>query len=210
MISMIILKKRGPYLDRKSGGDGLLGKIKRLFSKEARDCYKGRIGEDTVIKILKGLDDSYYLVNDIVLPSSKGNIDHVLLTPKGIFAIETKNWDGKIICNSDKWRTRSKKTFFCKYFKADGSPSRQAISNAFKLSEFIKSELFHDTFRVWVEGLVVFTNPNATLELKDPSVRILRSSELIDYIKNYRSRGCLSDGDLQSIGNFIAKLANSE
>jgi hypothetical protein len=208
---MIILKKRGPYLDKRSGGNGLLGKIKRLFLKEARDCYKGRIGEDTVIKILKGLDDSCYLVNDIVLPSSKGNIDHVLLTTKGIFAIETKHWDGKIVCNGDKWRIRSKKVFFCsKDFRTNGSPSRQAISNAFKLSEFIKSELFHGNFKVWVEGLVVFTNPNATIELKDTSVRILRSSELIDHIKNYRSRGYLSDGDLQSIGNFIANLASSE
>lgn len=208
---MIILKKRGPYLDKKSGGDGLLGKIKRLFSKEARDCYKGRIGEDTVIKILKSLDDSCYLVNDIVLPSSKGNIDHVLLTPKGIFAIETKHWDGKIICNGDEWWRRYKIGFLRSMdFKTDGSPSRQVKSNSFKLSEFIKSGVFHGTFRVWVEGLVVFTNPNATLELKDPSVRILRSSELIDHIKNYRSRGYLSDGDLQSIGNFITKLASSE
>jgi hypothetical protein len=48
--------------------------------------------------VLKRLDDSHYLINDVILPSSRGNIDHILLTPKGIFAIETKHWDGEIIC----------------------------------------------------------------------------------------------------------------
>jgi len=109
---MIVLKERGDYLDKKSGGDGLVGWIIRIFSKTARDADKGRHGEDTVINLLQSLDDSNYLINDVILPPSKGNIDHILLTPKGIFAIETKNWDGKFICKGDEWKRHYKKGIF--------------------------------------------------------------------------------------------------
>jgi hypothetical protein len=84
------------------------------------------------------------------------------------------------------------------------SPSRQVKKNAFNLSGLIKSEVFHNTFKIWVEGLVVFTNPNVRLELNKPSVTILKVNELFNYIINFRQMSELSQNDLQSIGYFIA------
>ena len=200
---MIILKERGAYLDDKSGGDGLTGGMIRLFSKDARNCNKGRRGEDTIINMLQDLDDSCYLINDVILPSSKGNIDHILLTPKGIFTVETKHWDGEIICHGDEWLRRYQTGFFStKDFKM-GSPSRQVKRNAFNLSKIIESGVFHDTFKVWIEGLVVFTHPNVHFELNEPSVTILKANELFNYIINFRQMNKLSKNDLQSIGDFI-------
>jgi hypothetical protein len=153
--------------------------------------------------MLQGLDDSCYLINDVILPSSRGNIDHILLTPKGIFAMETKHWDGKIICHGDEWLRRYQTGFVStKDFKM-GSPSKQVKRNAFNLSNLIKSQVFNNTFRVWVEGLVVFTHPNVHLEINEPRVTILRANELFDYIINFRQMTKLSKEDLQSIGNFI-------
>ena len=183
---MIILKERGAYLDDKSGGDGLTGGIIRLFSKDARNYDKGRCGEDTITNMLQGLDDSCYLINDVILPSSRGNIDHVLLTPKGIFAIETKHWDGEIICHGDEWFRRYQKGFFSSKEYEMGSPSRQVKRNAFNLSSLIKSEVFHNTFKIWVERLVVFTHPNVQLELNEPTVTILEANELL-YVFSSRS-----------------------
>jgi len=203
---MIILKKRSAYLDNKSGGDGLTGGIIRLFSKDARNCNKGRCGEDIIINMLQGLDDSCYLINDVILPSSRGNIDHVLLTPKGIFAVETKHWDGMIICQGDEWLRRYQKGFFSRKDFEMGSPSRQVKRNAFNLSTLIKSDVFHNTFKVWVEGLVVFTHPNVHLEINEPSVTILKANELFNYIANFRQMSDLSRNDLQLIGNFIANI----
>lgn len=207
---MIILKKRGDYLDKKSGGDGWVGRIIRFFSKRARDHNKGRLGEDIVINTLKSLNDSNYLVNDVILPSSWGNIDHVLLTPKGIFAIETKHWAGTIICHGDEWVQRKQKgLFFHKDYETD-SPSKQVKKNAVNLSKLIKSEVFHDTFSVWVEGLVVFTKPGLHLELNEPSVKILKADKLFNYVVNLRPVSNLSKKDLESIGNFIAKIDNTK
>jgi hypothetical protein len=203
---MIILKKRGTYLDDKSGGNGLKGTIIRFLSKDARNCDKGRRGEDAIVEVLQALNDSCYIINDITLPASRGNIDHVLLTPKGIFAIETKHWEGDIVCNGDEWHRRYHKGFFSTKNYDSGSPSRQVKMNAFNLSKLIETRLFHDTFRVWVDGLVVFTNPRVHLELYDPSITVLKSQELYNYLINLKQIARLSSNDIRSIANFVADL----
>lgn len=200
---MVVLKGRGNYLDDKSGGDGLKGSIIRLFSKDARNCNKGRRGEDVIVNVLQRLDDSHYLINDVTLPSSRSNIDHVLLTPNGIFAIETKHWEGEIICHGDEWHRRYRKGLFsAKDFDA-GSPSRQVKMNAINLSRLIESRLFHNTFRIWVEGLVVFTNSGVRLELREPSVTVLRAEDMCDYVINIENMIELSKRDVESIGRFL-------
>jgi hypothetical protein len=67
MITMIILKSRGSYLDDRSGGDGSRGIVIRYLSKNAKNCDKGRRCEDIIVDVLKRLDDSCYLINDIIL-----------------------------------------------------------------------------------------------------------------------------------------------
>lgn len=204
---MIILKERGTYLDNKSGGDGITGGIIRLFSKDARNFNKGRYGEDIIPYSLNDLDDSHYLINDVTLPSAYGNIDHILLMPKGIFAIEAKHWEGEIICQGDDWKRRYHKGLFTTKDYPMGSPSRQIKRNAFDLSKLIESELFHNTFKVWVNGLLVFTNDNINLQLQEPTVTVLRVGELYSYITNYRQVHNLSKRDLESIGKFIIGIS---
>ena len=63
----------------------------------------GRKGESAVTKTLKSLPDDYVVLNDIVLPDRKGNVDHVLIGPNGVFVIETKNYSGFIKCEEDDW-----------------------------------------------------------------------------------------------------------
>lgn len=68
---------------------------------------KGRIGEAIVsVGALKRLDPKVYRVfNDLVLPRPDGEgttqIDHVVVSPFGIFVIETKNYAGWIFGDKD-------------------------------------------------------------------------------------------------------------
>jgi hypothetical protein len=203
---MIISKARGSYLDNNAGGDGLAGRVIRFFSRNARNYDKGRRGENIIVDALQPLDNSCHLINDVTLPSSKGNIDHIILTPKGVFVIETKHWEGNIVCNRDEWHRRYKKGFFStKEFDA-GSPSKQVKRNAFNLSKLIETRLFHNTYKIWIEGLVVFTNPGVNLELYEPSVTILRSHELYNYLINLKNTEHLSDNDIRSIADFVVNL----
>ena len=54
----------------------------------------GDSGEFTVARQLRRLPDKYRVINDLLLPAGKGHttqIDHVVVSPFGIFVIETKN-----------------------------------------------------------------------------------------------------------------------
>ena len=56
--------------------------------------YKGARGEEKVSGILENLPDSYHVFNDFTV--GRGHIDHVVAGPGGVFAIETKFWNGKV------------------------------------------------------------------------------------------------------------------
>lgn len=56
---------------------------------------KGKRGEMTVFRLLKKLPDEYHLFNDVLLKTKNGRtvqIDHVVVSPYGMFVIETKNY----------------------------------------------------------------------------------------------------------------------
>jgi hypothetical protein len=67
---------------------------------------RGAAGEERVGQILDGLRDSgWYALHDVNL--GRGNIDHVLIGPAGIFTIETKSHRGRInTAKIDKQMTR--------------------------------------------------------------------------------------------------------
>ena len=68
-------------------------------------CDKGKIGENKVFKALcSNLDKEYRVLNDVIIPDNVGGttqIDHVVLSPYGIFVIETKNLKGWIFGSMD-------------------------------------------------------------------------------------------------------------
>ena len=82
-------------------GVSLLGR----FLRSAK--VKGRVGEAIVsLGALKRLDSKVYRIfNDIVLPRPDGKgttqIDHVVVSPFGIFVVETKNYAGWIFGDED-------------------------------------------------------------------------------------------------------------
>ncbi len=53
----------------------------------------GAIGEETVGKFLSELSGDYYVIHDVQIEPGKGNIDHIVVAPSGIYTIETKNYN---------------------------------------------------------------------------------------------------------------------
>lgn len=70
--------------------------------------FKGRFGEWLVNRSIKRHFDSetYHLIKDVTLPTKSGTtqIDHILVSPYGVFVIETKNMKGWIFGNSKQAR----------------------------------------------------------------------------------------------------------
>lgn len=72
-----------------------------LYRGERRmeNYYKGARGEEYVSGILRSLPDNYHVFNDFVARGE--HIDHVVVGPVGVFAIETKFWNGRVTLEED-------------------------------------------------------------------------------------------------------------
>lgn len=139
----------------------------------------------------------------MILPNGRGNIDHILLGPNGIFTIETKDLEGNIRCDGDNWYQYKPEWKISQEYEIP-SVSKQAKKNAVILKEFIESNgLFPKHLRLWVEALVVFTNDNLELTLNNPTVPILKVEKVSEYIQNKKASQVFLQQVLESIGTEI-------
>lgn len=140
--------------------------VRRLTS-----VRKGRLGERLVTDLLRSLPDDYCLVNDVMLPQGRGNVDHVLIGPCGVVVIETKRLAGRIRCYGDEWSVKGRRS---------GSISRQVNSGASAIRYYLAArhpDLVWTALR-WVESIVVFTHPTCRLEVNRARTVVVPYSEL--------------------------------
>jgi hypothetical protein len=161
-----------------------------IAARQAKPAYKklthfrsGITGEQDVTRLLAKLPDEYVVVNDVMLPGQRGNVDHVVLGPCGIVVIETKRYRGSIACRRGRW------------FQ-NGRPLRnvgkQAKHGAVAIREFLCTEYpeLRSTALRWVDSIVVFTHPLCRLEIDRPGITMIRFSELLEVMlaKGHRNR----------------------
>ena len=86
----------------------------RLVLRLIQAKVRGWIGEKAVSIILKFLPDEYTVFNNIYIEENgkSTQIDHVILSPYGIFVIETKNYSGWIYGseNAQYWTKNKRNT----------------------------------------------------------------------------------------------------
>ena len=132
--------------------------------KDANDWHKGILGEKMVVEALTPLDNSYVLINDVVLPERMGNIDHILVSPNNVFAIETKSY---------RWHYLNR------------FPIRQAICSAVSLRYFLKEHIQLDIF---IPAILVSTDPDATISQRASTVNVITLRNLCDFIKDHKTK----------------------
>jgi len=143
------------------------------FWTSASSTRKGWEGEQRVASELSYLNDEFLLLNDVMLPGGKGNIDHILVGPTGVFVFETKNYSGKYVCYGDRWFFQGVRQ---KYDVS--SVSVQAKNNA----ETLGSLLHTSGFTVDVNPVIVFTHPSVQLWLHHPTVPVLKSGAICNFV----------------------------
>ncbi len=173
------------------------------YQKRYRMLKSGIEGEQNVTKVLTSkLNDACCLIDDITYVSDRGNkqnVDHIVLAPNGIFAIETKNYKGKVSCKGSFWQVP---------FPFGHSPSSQAKANASWVNKQIKKSGIPGTWNSWVEPIVVFSNPNVELETTNPEISVLVLDELINCIKSFNNGRGYSPEQLKLIGDQILNHAS--
>ncbi len=208
--------KRLLYLDsnfedavKESCGAALydLDRKKRAID-EINTFIYGAIGEQKVVNALAYLPDDYTLINDFTYSFSKGiyskqdsqfikfiQIDHLLVSPAGIFLIETKNWSQKSLMNLNL-----------------RSPVQQirrtnfALFNILSRSSRFKLDRHHwGEQKIPIKNLIVLINHKPMEEFHH--VKILTLDELPVYINYFKP--CLSNQDVQEISNYLVKINNT-
>jgi len=185
-----------------------------LYWRQYKTYRLGYEGEKHVTEHLKSaLPNEYCLINDVTLPPyDRGNIDHIVLSPSGIFAIETKNHRGRITCYGDEWiaryRGKNRGASERQLNFTLGSPSAQARNNAFGVKKIIDSLEPLKSKKIWVQGVVVFSNKYAELDINERPDRVeaMKLDELPKYLSSYAGKQ-LSPEELDLIGKEILRQA---
>ena len=145
------------------------------LARRLRNTRNGRLGERIVTDALRRLSDDYCLVNDVTLGARRGNVDHVLIGPCGVVAIETKRLAGHIRCHGDTWWAKG-------YRRNSISKQVNAGATAVRYSLMERHPELRDSALRWVESIIVFTHPLCRLEVDRPKATVVRFSELLQVV----------------------------
>jgi hypothetical protein len=181
---------------------------KRIVIDEVNNSIYGAIGEHKVVKELENLSDDNILINDFSLSFHPAiynrqendyiksiQIDHLLITPSGIFLIETKNWSEKSLASSDL-----------------RSPVQQIKRTNFALFKILIGDISSDRVRLkqhhWgdrkipVKNLIVLTNSKPNEEFQ--YVKVLTVNELLGYIKYFKPM--FTNAETEAIASYLLNL----
>lgn len=129
--------------------------------------FKGARGEERVAGILKSLPESYHLFNDFV--ASGRHVDHVVVGPAGVFAVETKFWSGKVTLEEG-------------HILVDGQlPDRSPIAQVLREARLVKTELAKKGWNGAVTPVLAFASNTFEAKIAEyHGVVILNARDLKD------------------------------
>ncbi len=173
---------------------------------------KGKRGEMYVFSILSQLSEEYTIMNDLVFRTKKGTtqIDHVVVSKYGVFAIETKNYRGEIYGddNRQEWTQLivTEVTYAKKWWKTYTyvtknhfyNPVKQSLGHAFRIKELLSAYP-----HVKIVPIVVFAG-DAVLSNVDSRRHVVYEENLLDVIGEYRTT-YLTDDDVQKVIGILEK-----
>ena len=150
--------------------------------KAFKPFIKGKVGELAVAVQVKLYlkDPQYILLNDCTLPDEQAGttqIDHILLSPYGIFIIETKNYKGWIF-GSERQKMWTQKIFKKSY------KFQNPLHQNYKHQKVLELVLVDIIAPEYLHSIVVFM-PDCEFKTDMP-VNVFRGAAWVDYVKNFK------------------------
>jgi Nuclease-related domain len=163
----------------------------------AKRLNRGEHGEHHVADTLEELrSDGYKPVHDIVVENF--NVDHVLVGPGGVFAIETKFRSGK-----GEITFRNGEGLFVDGRLEEKDCLKQARGNAAAIRRMIKETCGRQD---WVKALVVFVGDwRVKDDWRDTDVRVFTPDRLPRYIRNQQPQ--LKKSEIDFIASHLERCA---
>ena len=171
--------------------------------REQKKTEAGLAGEAKVSALLaEALDNTHYIFNDVLVRHGRksAQIDHLIVSPRGIFVLETKNWRGRIEGDEhdERWRQ----------IKDPGedpvwvsNPVRQCARHR----EFITGALKRAGID-WpdVHVLVVFM-ARTELAVRWTETPVLHPADAADYIRHLPVDRVYSEAEVSNTLNYFMK-----
>lgn len=158
----------------------------------------GKSGENKVKHMLDQLSSGYVTINDLMIETNIGTnqIDHIVVCPKGIFIIETKNYTGDIYGREDEkfWiqhltQSDIKNKFYNPIWQNNGHIS--AVK--YKLNGIVSCDIIS----------IVCFDERCTLKKIKSKVPVLYFGELKKYIRNYKSDKKITKKQVEEIVTIL-------
>jgi hypothetical protein len=152
-----------------------LGDKADVLSKRALDARRGAVAEEEVGNLLGELPAGYFVVNDFVL--RRGNIDHIVISTKGILTIETKSHRGVVSCEGEM-------------LKRDGKPFekdfiKQGWREALSIRDLLTS---HGISAPKPQPVLLFANADVRVRTQVRGVEIISRRYLPLYLERLPKR----------------------
>jgi hypothetical protein len=181
-----------------------LDRKKRIIDQINSSIY-GALGEQKVVSELEKLPDDYVLINDFTcrfnppIYNRQENdyiksiqIDHILVSPSGIFLIETKNWSQRSLNDTSLHSPvrQIKRTNFALY---------KILNGEIPIAKLILNNHHWGDRKIPIRNLIVLINHKPIEEFQ--YVKILTLNDLLSYVNYFKP--CLSTKETQMIANYL-------
>jgi len=170
-------------------------------------AYRCGIRGERVLRahlLSSGLPDDYTAYYNLPLNGNGrvSDIDCILVGPSGVFVLEAKHHKGLILYRNGVWARIKAGRRGTLYQGQLGDPSGQLYRNIRRLKELLGKDLIKD---LWFNGAVVFTNPQAVLEVE--GLRWVRAITVNDLEQILSKRTALSAEQIDSINTRLCTSA---
>ncbi|MFZ2225459.1 MAG: nuclease-related domain-containing protein [Candidatus Deferrimicrobium sp.] len=153
-------------------GIKLLEKKANVTIKRAKQAERGAVAEEKTGEILDGLPEGNFVVHDF--DTGRGNIDHILVGPKGIFTLEVKSHRGTVTFDNGNL-LRDGKPFEKNFVK-------QAWAECFAVREILAKWEIKEPV---AEPLIVFSNAFVKVRGKANGVAVINLKFLQSYLERF-------------------------
>lgn len=169
---------------------------------ETRDGIVGKIGEikaSTSLRVF--LPSDCILINDVVLepePEEFIQVDHIILAPGGVFLVETKAWQGAVLCKKGVWMRKEGEAWV-----RVQSPLAQNLRHARLFRRWVYSAVPGLPDGDWVKPVVVFTRAS-WLRVEDDTMPVYDGClQMAWQIRKTASAAILEESDRERIAAAI-------
>lgn len=173
-----------------------------LCSKPYKRLKSGIDGEESTTRILDMLPTNYKVLSNITIEyeGSKSEIDNLIISPKGIAIIETKNYNGLTSGNENdlEWVITKTSGRGNNYTNTIKNPVKQVNRQVYILSQILKE----NGIRCWIDGYVFMAGGQC---MTDSNKVYTDERLLLQTIMTSGKDGALSDSDINKIKQILSK-----